>query len=139
LALFWIWRRRQIAADDEKYAQNMRNTPDLNRNASVHSKAGLLDSGYTSPTYPAASHPTIRTQFSTPYLNMSSSDAISPVSASDERRQSRPRLIDQRLNPDIFMRHENGSRSSIRTIEDNRDYGRLLKVTNPDTPRKSFS
>lgn len=159
LALFWFWRRRQIAADDEKYAQNMRHTPDLNRHASIHSKAGLLDSSYTSPSYPAASYPpTITTQFSTPQLNLSSSDAISPVSLADERRLSRPRLMDQRLNPDIFMRHENGSRTSIRTIEDNRDYGRLLKVclpstilphmkrltvleqvTNPDAPRKSFS
>jgi cell wall integrity and stress response component len=140
LALFWIWRRRQIAADDEKYAQNMRHTPDLDRNVSVHSKAGLLDSSFSSPTYPAASYPpTITTQFSTPHLNVSSSDGISPISAGDERRLSRPRLTDQRLNPDIFMRHENGSRSSIRTIEDNRDYGRLLKVMNPDAPRKSFS
>jgi len=120
LALFWCYRRRRIAKADEKYAERMRNpsSPDLNRNASVHSKAGLLDSAFP---------PQLTTRFSTHNLGLSSSDATSPASIT-ERRNSR-HLVDQRLNPSLLMIHDNGSRNSIRTLEDHRDYGRILKVT----------
>lgn len=119
IAGFWMWRRRRIAKDEERYAANMRNTPDgLDRTVSVHSKAGLLGAAYP---------PTVSTNFSS--QKDFSSDAISPVSFGEERRNSRPILYDQRLNPNLLMAHENGSRTSIRTLEDSRDYGRMLKVS----------
>jgi len=138
IAVFWIWRRRKIPADNEKYAggggsgsgsgSGTRSPADLNRNTSVHSKLGLLDSAYP---------PTLTTRFSTHNLDFST-DSSSPGSMG-ARRKSNPLDFDQRLNPSLLMVHDNGSRNSIRTLEDHRDYGRMLKVTNPDFPRESFS
>jgi cell wall integrity and stress response component len=148
LAIFWFWRRRKASTDNEKYVggsgSGSRSPADLNRNTSVHSKLGLLDS---------ASLPTITTLFSNHTPNFST-DTSSPGSMG-VRRKSNPLDIDQRLNPTLLMVHDNGSRNSIQTLEDHRDYGRMLKVqlaayyvsrgyllvaqvTNPD-PRKSFS
>jgi hypothetical protein len=146
LAFFWIWRRRKTPIDNEKYAggSGSGSPADLNRNTSVHSKLGLLDS---------ASLPTLTTHFSSHNPNFST-DTSSPSSIG-ARRKSNPLDFDQRLNPNLLMVHDNGSRNSIQTLEDHRDYGRMLKVkltvchvgtcysleaqvTNPD-PRKSFS
>jgi len=133
LAIFWVWRRRKIPTDNEKYVggsgsgSGSRSPADLNRNTSVHSKLGLLDSAYP---------PTLTTRFSAHNLDFST-DTSSPGSTG-ARRKSNPLDFDQRLNPNLLMIHDNGSRNSIRTLEDHRDYGRMLKVTNPD-PRKSFS
>jgi cell wall integrity and stress response component len=120
LALFWIWRRRRTPTDNEKYGgsgSGGRSPVDLNRNTSVHSKLGLLDS---------ASLPTINTRFSHHNPGFST-DSSSPGSMG-ARRKSNPLDFDQRLNPTLLMVHDNGSRNSIQTLEDHRDYGRMLKV-----------
>jgi cell wall integrity and stress response component len=131
LAFFWIWRRRKIVADSEKYGDGnvggSGSPADLNRNTSVNSKAGLLDSAYP---------PTLTTRFSTHNLDLST--GTSSPNSTGARRKSNPLDFDQRLNPNLLMVHDNGSHNSIQTLEDHRDYGRMLKVTNPD-PRKSFS
>jgi len=99
----------------------------MQRNTSVHSKAGLLGekSGYP---------PTIQTRFSTHDLGISSHEGsgTSPVSPMSERRMSKPLVYDQRLNPNALMANDNGSHTSLRTLDDHRDYGRMLKVMNPD-------
>jgi hypothetical protein len=120
VALFWLWRRRKMESDNEKYAgsPNGNGSPtNLNRNTSVHSKLGLLDSAYP---------PTLNTRFSNQNLDFST-DTSSPGSMG-ARRKSNPLDFDQRLNPSLLMVHDNGSRNSIRTLEDHRDYGRMLKV-----------
>lgn len=55
-----------------------------------------------------------------------SSDNTSPMA---ERRTSRPAVSDQRLNPNAFMQHDDGSRTSVNTMQDNRDYTRTLNVS----------
>jgi hypothetical protein len=37
-------------------------------------------------------------------------------------------MYDQRLNPNALMVIDNGSRASLNTLDDHRDYGRMLKV-----------
>jgi hypothetical protein len=118
LALFWCWRRRRLE-DNEKFADSA-TPPDMHRNTSVHSKAGLLDN----KNFP----PIITTRFSSHNLDFQTTEAISPVTPVSERRNSKPLLHDQRLNPRALMVHDNGSHTSLRTLEDHRDYGRMLKV-----------
>jgi len=95
------------------------------RNTSTLSKTGLLKTEKDPSTPPVI----------TTTVNRSSShgldtiDSISPIS---ERRNSRPLFYDQRLNPTALMDLDNGSHTSVVTIEDNRDYTRTLNVRNPD-------
>jgi cell wall integrity and stress response component len=51
----------------------------------------------------------------------------SPTSTS-EKRSSLPLVIDQRLNPNALMVHDDGSRVSFVSMQDNRDYTRTLNV-----------
>jgi hypothetical protein len=115
-ALFLCWRRRNRREDGEIKGASSR---DMQRNISVHSKAGLLDKTYV---------PTINTRISTHGLDMNSSDGTTPVSPMSERRKSQPLMYDQRLNPNALMVNDNGSHTSLRTLDDHRDYGRMLKV-----------
>lgn len=57
-----------------------------------------------------------------------------PLGTHDSRRNSRPMVYDQRLNPHAIMQNWelNGSRGSLGTLQDQRDYSRPLNVTNPD-------
>lgn len=123
---FFMRRRRRDDENEEKFG-DINDDPSspsiLNRNISTHSKAGLLDRAYP---------PTITTRMSrvssTNGPDMSSSDAISPVTPNSERRQSRLVMYDQRLNPHALMVIDNGSHTSLNTLDDHRDYGRMLKV-----------
>ncbi|KAF2652159.1 hypothetical protein K491DRAFT_64988 [Lophiostoma macrostomum CBS 122681] len=98
----------------------------VTRNTSTMSKSGLLRTEKATPYPPAVltgSHRTSR-------MNMDS-DSISPVSGSD-RRNSRPYMFDQRMNPSAIMIMDNNSRGSFVSMDDARDYGRTLNVRNPD-------
>lgn len=131
--IFFVLRRRRNAANDshQKYGDindDPSSPSNLNRNISTHSKAGLLERAYP---------PTIATTrmsrvSSTNGPEMSSSGAISPVTPNSERRQSRLVMYDSRLNPNSLMIIDNGSHTSLNTLDDHRDYGRMLKVVNPD-------
>jgi cell wall integrity and stress response component len=46
------------------------------------------------------------------------------------RRDSPPRLVDQRLDPGLTFSHDNASRVSMRSLQDNQDYSRkVLRVS----------
>jgi hypothetical protein len=61
--------------------------------------------------------------------------AAGVATTTSSRRNSRPLVYDQRLNPSaLFANHDNGSRISM---QDQQDYSRPLGVMNPDT-RASF-
>jgi cell wall integrity and stress response component len=65
-----------------------------------------------------------------PYGNGRSPEMSSPSS----KRASYPRLHDQRLDPHaLFVSQDNGSRASIRSLQDEHDYSRrVLRLANPD-------
>ena len=119
----FLLRRKRRNENDEKFGglndDSHTTASHLNRNTSTNSKAGLLER-----TYP----PTIATRMSSQGPDMSSSDAVSPVTPNSERRHSRPMMYDQRLNPNALMVIDNGSHTSLTTLDDHRDYGRMLKV-----------
>ncbi|KAI9676185.1 MAG: hypothetical protein M1817_000930 [Caeruleum heppii] len=55
--------------------------------------------------------------------------------ASPDRRSSNARIVDQRLDPGTLWNpiHENSSRVSVRSLQDDRDYSRrVLRLANPD-------
>lgn len=145
----FIWRKRRNDADDNdvESPSKPRSPKRMERNISVLSKTGLLaaagagagdaEKNYDDPL---------------PYINTAGHNRnstygqgepggrspVSPagVAGSDglARRDSRPLFYDQRLNPAALMQHweNNGSRTSIGTMQDQRDYSRPLNVTNPD-------
>jgi len=139
-ALVWFFmrkRRRDNDDHDEKYGDindDPSSPSNLNRNISTHSKAGLLDRGYNTAAAARMSRVS-----STNGPEMSSTDGISPVTPNSERRSSRLVMYDQRLNPNALMVIDNGSRTSLNTLDDHRDYGRQLKIMNPDSNRPSMS
>lgn len=94
------------------------------RNTSTLSKTGLLKT--EKDPFPP---PVVTTTNRSSSHGLDTTDSISPIS---ERRNSRPLVYDQRLNPTALMDLDNGSHASIITIEDNRDYTRTLNVRNPD-------
>lgn len=119
--LWLCWRRKQSEEDRELHDGTSRA---MQRNTSVHSKAGLLANR---PNLPALS-----TRQSSNVV-LTGSDPASPLSMS-ERRKSQPLMYDQRLNPNALMSNDNGSHTSLQTLDDHRDYGRMLKVR----PRVSY-
>ncbi|RDI81522.1 hypothetical protein Vi05172_g8462 [Venturia inaequalis] len=127
VAGIWLFMRRKENKDGEKGFQGG-SSRDMQRNISVHSKAGLLANRNGVPA--------INTRNSGQPLMDDAATTVSPVS---ERRKSQPLIWDQRLNPNALMANDNGSKTSLNTIDDHRDYGRTLQVTNPDPTRTSFS
>jgi len=124
-AIVWLLlsrhRRNKETEDAEATATNL----PPQRNTSTLSKTGLLktEKDYHLP-------PVITTTMHRSSSHgLDTTDSISPIS---ERRNSRPLFYDQRLNPTALMDLDNGSHTSIITIEDNRDYTRTLNVRNPD-------
>ncbi|KAE9990929.1 hypothetical protein EG327_000700 [Venturia inaequalis] len=110
VAGIWLFMRRKENKDGEKGFQGG-SSRDMQRNISVHSKAGLL-------------------------ANRNGVPAI------NTRNSGQPLMDDAattRLNPNALMANDNGSKTSLNTIDDHRDYGRTLQVTNPDPTRTSFS
>lgn len=126
---YFLWRRRRRDEQNEKFG-GLNDDPspsNLNRNASTHSKARLLERHHP---------PTISTtRVSQGRDNSSSSDAVSPVTPKSDQRHSRQMMYDQRLNPVMVL--DNGSRTSVATLEDHRDYGRMLKVSDVFVGRAS--
>jgi cell wall integrity and stress response component len=114
--LFVLWRRRRQReeAEDGQFG--------VQRKTSTISKSGLLRTAEKPPQFP----PTIVTSLKR-NSRMTNGDSISPTSGS-ERRNSRPYLFDQRLNPSAIMTMENASRGSFVSMDDSRDYGRTLNV-----------
>lgn len=135
LGAFLIWfffRRRRNDGDDgdaETVAAGGPTKPNSpRRNVSTLSRTGLLNR--PEKAYP----PTIITTRHS-MNGLDDSQGVSPIS---ERRNSRPLFYDQRLNPSALMSLDNGSRNSMTSIQDNRDYTRTLGITNPDADRASM-
>ena len=102
----------------------------MERNTSVLSKTGLLSSMGAGPDTEKFHDDSANGH----KYHGSESTAPIPTSPDGSRRNSRPLVYDQRLNPAALMQHweMNGSRASIGTMQDQRDYSRPLGVTNPD-------
>lgn len=132
--IFFLVRRRR---DDRGSTHSSRMT----RNASVLSKAGLLSS--------APPHDAEKNFDETSYNPgnraslLHNAEDINPIAApagvydggaQRGRRDSRPLIYDQRLNPHALMQNYdlNGSHASINTMQDQHDYSRPLGITNPD-------
>lgn len=116
---FFLWRRRRQQNDETEDGQR-----GVHRNVSTMSKSGLLRT-----EKPAQHPPPIATSFNKRNSRnmMQDADSVSPISGSD-RRNSRPYLFDQRLNPSAIMTFDNTSQGSIVSMDDSRDYGRTLNV-----------
>lgn len=115
---FCCWRRRR--ADpylDDDEPQDVRQVP--RRNTSVMSNAGLLGPSSSNTTTPPGGSPPHRDR---PPLG-------GPIGAIAEHRNSRLMVFDQRLNPTAFMQHDDSSRASFVSMQDNRDYTRTLNVS----------
>ena len=137
LIAFLLLRRRRNKRDSTASSR-------LNRNVSVLSKAGLLASArqpdpekddepapYTSPN--PNRHSYLNNDYDDEPIATPAGVYEQPGSQSS-RRNSRPLVYDQRLNPHALMQHYdlNGSHTSIGTMQDQHDYSRPLGVTNPD-------
>ncbi|KAF2219052.1 hypothetical protein BDZ85DRAFT_60461 [Elsinoe ampelina] len=140
LALFFLWRRRR-QEDDRRSSGSSR----INRNASVLSKAGLLATGRNNTTADpekSMEEPRYGSQrqsalYDPPESPVSAPGGVYDASSHASRRNSRPLVYDQRLNPAAIMQdwEGNGSRTSIGTMQDQRDYSRPLGIANPDVER----
>lgn len=108
------------------------------RNASVLSKAGLLGSARADDAEKNYDEVHGSGRHSMLYGGDAENSPVSPIGGygghDRERRSSRPLVYDQRLNPAAIMQNwdHNGSRASVGTLQDQRDYSRPLNVTNPD-------
>jgi len=136
LGFFCLRRRRQTST---------RPSNGINRNASVLSKVGLLSSARAADNEKDVDDSTPTGNSRNSFLHGSLTDYDgTPIAApastyetsaqADARRNSKPLLYDQRLNPAALMQNwqANGSRTSVNTMQDQRDYSRPLGVTNPD-------
>lgn len=118
--VFFLLRRRRQQKEDAAAMEAGGSKDRPTRNASTLSKAGLLRG---EKDYPPVAIPVTKRHSS------NGTDGISPISINSERRYSKPMFYDQRLNPSALMDLDNGSHTSIATIEDNRDYTRTLNVS----------
>ncbi|KAK6008662.1 hypothetical protein QM012_000565 [Aureobasidium pullulans] len=131
---FFLWRRKRSEASDPESPRSSSGSSSarrrMERNTSVLSKTGLLSSAGT-----AADMEKFQDDSALGHrYHGSESTAPTSTSPDGDRRNSRPLIYDQRLNPAALMEHweRNGSRASIGTMQDQRDYSRPLGVTNPD-------
>ncbi|KAF2675481.1 hypothetical protein BT63DRAFT_450468 [Microthyrium microscopicum] len=106
---FCCWRRKRTPSPRDLDSDGI-----PQRNPSILSRAGLLGAagGYGSSS--------------------SGGGQLGNTGSQMERRNSTPLIIDQRLNPTAFMQHDDTSRTSFVSVQDNRDYTRTLNVRNPD-------
>jgi len=143
LAAFLLLRRRRSSENGSTKSSRMR------RNTSVLSRAGLISSAgaaeqeksFDDNAYPQPPSQRHSVLFGPPPSQEADGESpVSPVGGvyengtNDSRRNSRPLVYDQRLNPAALMQNweMNGSRTSVNTMQDQRDYSRPLNVTNPD-------
>ncbi|OAL48300.1 hypothetical protein IQ07DRAFT_645775 [Pyrenochaeta sp. DS3sAY3a] len=130
--VFFLWRKRKQRQEDQA---EVGGSSGITRNTSTMSKAGLLGhSAEKDVQYP----PPIVTNFSHSQSSRHDNDSISPITSSD-RRYSQPLMIDSRLDPRAVLTFHgsNVSRDSLASIDDSRDYGRVLNVRNPDPETRS--
>lgn len=126
LFFFCCWRRRK--SDKEAAAGG------LKRNTSVLSKVGLLRHGSTRPGVATSAPAAVGgVASSVPRLDTNIPTISGPSSSASgggmlERRDSRPLFRDQRLNPNALMIHSDTSRTSVGTLQDDKDYSRPLEV-----------
>ena len=136
--VFCFFSRRRRSKNDVERPSGGRFSPVRKwipgRQASVLSRTGLLSSE------PAPVHEKPDLYVNTNQSHMSRRPSVgasammgesAPHSASTatiERRNSRLMFVDQRLNPNALMMGDNGSQTSIGTMQDNRDYTRPLGV-----------
>ncbi|PNS17432.1 Cell wall integrity and stress response component 1 [Sphaceloma murrayae] len=138
LALFLLWRRRRQQGGGSTTSRRSV----INRNASVLSKAGLLSSGRTHDQEKSMEEPRLGSQRQSALYDPPESPISAPGGVYGpgqmSRRNSRPLVYDQRLNPAALMENwqSNSSRTSIGTMQDQRDYSRPLGITNPDVPTR---
>ncbi|KAI9696436.1 MAG: hypothetical protein M1836_005714 [Candelina mexicana] len=122
---FFLWRRHKGkgAARNQALHGGDDATPRI-RSRSM-SESGLLGEG-------GRTLPRIQTGMSTRRLG--SGNTNSPEETYSSHRLSSPRIVDQRLDPvSIWTQHDNSSRASVKSLQDNQDYSRrMLKVSNPD-------
>lgn len=122
--LFFLWRRKKQQRAEQEHQAG------ITRNTSTMSKAGLL--GGRSVATDHHHPPPIATNISHGG-SRHDNESISPISGS-QRRYSQPMMIDSRLNPEtVLMYHPtfgNSSRDSLGSIDDSRDFGRQLNVSN---------
>ncbi|KAI5208623.1 WSC-domain-containing protein [Aureobasidium subglaciale] len=132
---FFLWRRKRSETPDPESPRSSSGSGSarrrMERNTSVLSKTGLLSSIGN-----AADAEKFHDDSAQGH-KYHGSESTAPIPTSpdgDNRRNSRPLVYDQRLNPAALMEHweSNGSRASIGTMQDQRDYSRPLGVTNPD-------
>lgn len=144
---FFLWRRRRAVASDAGSTASASARRNMERNTSVLSKTGLLSSAGAGA---GAGHDVEKSSYpdfaaaggagnkrNSAYNESAGTSPISPggdPGSQRSRRNSRPLMFDQRLNPVAIMSNweANGSRASIGTMQDQRDYSRPLGVTNPD-------
>ncbi|KAH0354087.1 hypothetical protein KCU81_g1035, partial [Aureobasidium melanogenum] len=131
---FFLWRRKQSETSDPESPRSGSGSGStrrrMERNTSVLSKTGLLSSAGTAVDMEKFQDDAGQGH----RYHGSESTAPTSTSPDGDRRNSRPLIYDQRLNPAALMEHweRNGSRASIGTMQDQRDYSRPLGVTNPD-------
>lgn len=147
LGAIFLWRKRHNESNNEDVESppKPRSPQRMERNTSVLSKTGLLAAAGAGDAEKNYDDPL-------PYINTAGHNqrnsmfygepgGPSPINAIGfagseglARRDSRPLVYDQRLNPAALMHHweNNNSRASIGTMHDQRDYSRPLNVTNPD-------
>ncbi len=125
LFLFWRRHQRRQAARNEALHAGDDATPRRMRSRSM-SESGLLggEAGNNRTTLPR-----IQTGMSTRRLG--SGNTNSPEETLSHHRLSSPRIVDQRLDPtSIWTQHDNSSRASVKSLQDNQDYSRrMLKVS----------
>lgn len=152
LGAFLLYRRRRQQEQEAAVAAAAAGVSEKlppKRNTSVLSKSGLLGGGAildhndnTNPFDEPANAGTASQRHSMLFgAGALGTEGVSPVSplettnSGDSRRNSKPMVYDQRLNPSaLFASHDNGSRVSM---QDGADYSRTLGVRNPD-PRASW-
>ncbi|KAI9852592.1 MAG: hypothetical protein M1838_000246 [Thelocarpon superellum] len=123
--LLWCWRRRHPAL----FAPGSHTTggsPPRTRSRSM-SELGLISDD--KDTLGSKSLP----RLSTGMWGGAGVSGDSPTSP--DRRSSNARIVDQRLDPGTLWNpiHDNSSRVSVRSLQDDRDYSRrVLRLANPD-------
>jgi cell wall integrity and stress response component len=125
-AIFFCWRRRH--RNDKMLppmADTNGSTPIRSRSRSM-SELGLMD-GVSQGEKQTLPHIT------TGMWNMSGGSGGSPTGLSPtNKRNSAARIVDQRLDPGAVWspEHDNSSRISVRSLQDDRDYSRrVLRVS----------
>ncbi|KAI9751141.1 MAG: Ribosome-releasing factor 2, mitochondrial, partial [Chaenotheca gracillima] len=129
--LFFLWRRhRRSSGASAAGSAGTKPSPPRSRTRSM-SELGLISRNST--LMGEKSVPAIQTDLAAGGVGGGvSSSPTSPL----DRRNSNARVIDQRLDPGTIWNplHDNSSRVSVRSLQDDQDYSRrVLRLANPDS------